>query len=129
MVMAEEEEPKRKHRRVDIPLLVQYRFGALEDFRTDYCLNVSASGLFISTTETRPPGTTVYVQLTTRDGAHFLQGEGKVVRSADGGHAIELHGFDAEARAVLERLVDEAYTKSANLDRGFSSRLPSPAED
>ena len=64
----------------DIPLLVQYRFGALEEFRTDYALNVSVSGMFISTSEVRPVGTRVFVQLTTRDGAHFLQGEGRVVR-------------------------------------------------
>lgn len=102
---------KRKHPRVDVPLLVQYRFGALEELRTEYALNVSVGGMFIATTEKRPPGTRVFVQLTTRDGAHFLQGEGKVVRASDGGYAIELLGFDAEAQAVLARLVDEALVK------------------
>lgn len=99
---------KRKHTRVDVPLLVQYRFGALEELRTEYALNVSVGGMFISTQERRPPGTRVFVQLTTRDGAHFLQGEGKVIRSSDGGYAIELLGFDAEAQAVLQSLVDDA---------------------
>lgn len=102
---------KRRHPRVDIALLVQYRFGALEEFRTDYALNVSVSGIFISTSEVRPPGTRVFVQLTTRDGRHFLQGEGRVVRNATGGYAIELMGFDAEAKAVLEGLVQEALAK------------------
>jgi hypothetical protein len=104
---------RRRHPRVDIPLLVQYRFGALEEFRTDYALNVSRSGLFISTTEARPPGTRVFVQLTTRDGQHFLQGEGRVVRNTDGGYAIELVGFDSEAHAVLDALVAEALAKGA----------------
>lgn len=102
---------RRRHARVDIPLLVQFRFGALEEFRTDYAINVSRSGLFISTDEQRPVGTRVYVQLTTRDGQHFLQGEGKVVRSAEGGHAIELVGFDERAQAVLEALVQEALAR------------------
>jgi hypothetical protein len=108
---------RRRHPRVDIPLLVQYRFGALEEFRTDYALNVSVSGIFISTTEVRPPGTLVFVQLTTRDGQHFLQGEGRVVRAADGGYAIELVGFDAEARAVLDRLVNETLRKTGRSTR------------
>jgi len=98
---------------VDVPLLVQYRFGALEEFRTDYALNVSVSGMFISTPEGRPIGTRVFVQLTTRDGRHFLQGEGRVVRAANGGYAIELHGFDAEARVVLDGLVQEALARQA----------------
>jgi hypothetical protein len=104
---------KRRHPRVDIPLLVQYRYGALEEFHTDYALNVSRSGLFISTSEARPPGTRVFVQLTTRDGKHFLQGEGRVVRNADGGYAIELVGFDAEAQAVLDELVQQALARGA----------------
>lgn len=106
------EDNRRRHPRVDIPLLVQYRFGALEEFRTDYTLNVSRSGLFITTAEHRPVGTRVYVQLTTRDGQHFLQGEGLVVRSAGGGHAIELVGFDEPAQQVLDRLVAEALART-----------------
>lgn len=102
---------KRRHPRVDVPLLVQYRFGALEELRTEYALNVSVGGMFIATQEKRPPGTRVFVQLTTRDGAHFLQGEGKVVRAADGGYAIELIGFDEEAQRVLGRLVEEALAR------------------
>lgn len=102
---------KRKYPRVDVPLLVQYRYGALEELRTEYALNLSVGGLFIATQDRKPAGTRVFVQLTTRDGAHFLQGEGKVVRSQDGGYAIELLGFDAEAQAVLARLVDEALAK------------------
>lgn len=100
--------PQRRHRRVAIPLLVQYRFGPLEEPRFDYALNVSESGLFIAMTESRPLGTRVYVQLTTRDGGHLLQGSGVVVRTQEGGAAIELSGFDEQARGILQRLVDEA---------------------
>jgi hypothetical protein len=103
---------RRRHPRVDIALLVQYRFGALEEFRTDYALNVSRSGLFISTPEVRPPGTRVFVQLTTRDGKHLLQGEGRVVRNVDGGYAIELVGFDEEAHTILDGLVQEALARA-----------------
>ena len=101
-------ESGRRHARVDVPLLVQYRFGALEEPHFDYALNVSQSGLFISTAVERPVGTRVFIQLTTRDGAHFLQGEGTVMRSAEGGYAIELNGFDADSREILEKLVQQA---------------------
>jgi len=106
----EKSESGRRHARVDVPLLVQYRFGALEEPHFDYALNVSQSGLFISCSVERPAGTRVFIQVTTRDGAHFLQGEGTVVRSAEGGYAIELNGFDADSRAVLEQLVQQAST-------------------
>jgi c-di-GMP-binding flagellar brake protein YcgR len=102
---------KRKHPRVDVPLLVQYRFGALEELRTEYAINVSVGGMFIATSEGKPIGTRVFVQLTTKDGLHFLQGEGKVVRNVDGGYAIELVGFEPEAQAVLARLVEEALAR------------------
>ena len=58
----------RRHARVEVPLLVQYRLGALEEPRFDYALNVSQSGLFIATEEDLKIGTQVFVQLTTRDG-------------------------------------------------------------
>jgi type IV pilus assembly protein PilZ len=120
-----EGENRRRHPRVDIPLLVQYRFTALEEFRTDYAINVSRSGLFIETDDSRPIGTRVFVQLTTRDGAHLLQGEGRVVRQAGGGWAIELVGFDDAARAVLDSMVEAALgllNKSSRTEPGRRRR-------
>lgn len=115
-------EDTRRSPRVDVPLLVQYRFGALEEWRTDYALNVSGSGMFIAADAEKPVGTRVFVQLTTRDGAHLLQGEGKVVRREDAGHAIELTGFDVDARRVLEQLVDDARAQRADLTRRKARR-------
>lgn len=111
MAMSDEQAPYengRRHARVEVALLVQYRFGALEEPRFDYALNVSKSGLFIACDEEHEVGTRVFIQLTTRDGAHFLQGEGTVVRQAEGGWAIELDGFGAEDQAVLDSLVEQA---------------------
>ena len=116
------EPQKRRHPRVSVPLLVQYRYGALEEPRIDYALNVSQSGLFIATDEQRPPGTRVFVQLTTRDGVHFLQGEGQVIWSQEGGYAIELVGFDEAARAILDGLVKEAMEAESRLDVGPATR-------
>lgn len=113
---------QRRHQRVAVPLLVQYRFDALEEPRFDYALNVSQSGLFIATDAERPIGTRVFVQLTTRDGAHFLQGEGRVVRTFGGGYAIELEGFDEQARDVLHGMVQDAIDAEGRLEAGPSSK-------
>jgi hypothetical protein len=95
---------KRRHTRVSVPLLVQYRFGKAEDYEIDYALNVSQSGLLLDAQTDKPDGTRVFIQLTTRDGLHLLQGEGKVIRTARG-TAIELVGFSDESREILDALV------------------------
>lgn len=111
----------RRHRRAQIPLLVQYRFGPLDDLQTDYALNVSKSGLFIDTDESHEIGARVLVQLTSRDGAHFLQGEGKVVRAGDG-CAIELVGFDDDAQAILDEWVSAALANEQARQVGPATR-------
>jgi hypothetical protein len=113
---------RRRHPRVAIPLLVQYRFGALDKPHIDYALNVSRSGLFISTDANQPEGTRVFVQLTTRDGANLLQGEGRVVRAMDGGYAIELVGFDDESQTILDGLIQEALEEEMLLGVGPATR-------
>lgn len=105
---------QRRHPRAAIPLLVQYRFGTAEEFRIDYALNISQSGLFIDAETDRDPGTEVFVQLTTRDGAHFLQGQGTVVRRGKG-TAIELFGFDDGAQKILGELVQRALEDGAEV--------------
>lgn len=113
---------QRRHARVSVALLVQYRFGAFEEPRFDYALNVSESGLFIAMDEEKPIGTTVFVQLTTRDGQHFLQGQGRVVRAANGGNAIELDGFDEASRQILQGLVQAALEEQEKQKRPLGGR-------
>jgi PilZ domain len=113
---------QRRHERVAIPLLVQYRFGALDEPRFDYALNVSKSGLYINANVEHPANTRVFVQVTTRDGAHFLQGEGRVVRASDGGSAIELVGFSDADQAVLNDLVIKAMADAQAPHVGKRSR-------
>jgi hypothetical protein len=113
---------QRRFERVDVPLLVQYRFGALDDWHIDYALNVSQGGMFLAAATSKPVGTRVYVQLTTRDGAHLLQGEGRVVRQVTGGHAIELTGFDDEAKHVLAALVEDVRAKATAQRVGLRTR-------
>ncbi len=111
----------RRHHRAQIPLLVQYRAGPLDELRTDYALNVSQSGLFIDADVDYPVGSRVFVQVTTRDGEHFLQGEGRVVRVGQG-CAIELVGFDDDAQKILDGLVQTAIDNAGAKHVGPATR-------
>lgn len=110
---------RRRHARVDLPVLVQIRYTATEAARTVYAVNISQSGLFLDVDDGKPVGSRVFVQVTTTDGKHLLRGEGRVVRrphiassatepGQQGGCGVELTGFDAAARAILQKLVDDA---------------------
>lgn len=98
---------RRRHPRVDLPVLVQIRYASTEQPKTVYAVNLSESGIFIDVDDGKPLGARVFVQLTTTDGNHLLRGEGRVVRRpGDGGVGIELSGFDDAARAILKKLVE-----------------------
>lgn len=110
---------QRRHIRVSIPLLVQYRFEREGPATIDYALNISKSGIYVPTQAQKEPGTPVFVLLTTREG-QLLEGSGKVVRAGDG-LAIELSGFSAEAHGVLDRLVQETLAKDQEKKVGRKS--------
>jgi len=96
---------RRRHERVDVPLLVQLRYATTEVPRTVYALNVSEQGLFVDVDDGKAVGTRVFVQVTARDGRERVSGEGRVVRKEGGGQGIELSGFDAEGVAVIKRII------------------------
>ena len=96
---------RRRHRRVELPLLVQVRYGPQELPQTVYALNVSERGLFIELDEHKPIGTRVFVQVTSRDGALRARGEGRVVRHEGSGCGVELSGFADADQSVLDAIV------------------------
>ncbi|MEW5848400.1 MAG: PilZ domain-containing protein [Myxococcota bacterium] len=98
---------KRRFKRVRIPLLVQYRFSPLGEFRTDYAVNVSEGGLFISNAEAVPEGSVVFLQFLTREGMHLISGEGRVVRNGrDGGQGVQFIRLDPADLERLHELID-----------------------
>ena len=118
----EDERNRRRHPRVPLPILVQYRAGALDELHTEYALNLSESGLLLADRIDQPVGATVLVQVTTRDGAHILSGEGRVARNEARGSAIELVGFTEEARAILKRVVDQSLNAHGEKQVGPATR-------
>jgi c-di-GMP-binding flagellar brake protein YcgR len=83
------QEERRKHRRVRVPLLVQYRFSPLAELRTDYATDVSEGGIFIATSEPVLPGTPVQLQFFTREDLELINAEGRVTRSTPEGQGVQ----------------------------------------
>lgn len=95
----------RAFRRASIPLLVQYRFDDIEDWQIDYAVDVSAGGVFMNTSVDRAIGDAVFLQVTSRDGSLFIQGQGTVVRTMDGKKAVQFDGFTDDDVAALDAYV------------------------
>ena len=99
---------RRRHPRVKIPLLVQYRVSPLEEFRTDYATDVSQGGIFLSSELKLPAGTVLQVQFLTRDHMHLVAAEARVVRAVDGGAGVAFIKLDPADHAVLEESLARA---------------------
>ena len=81
----------RQYQRKAVPLLVQYRFNVLEDFHTDYSMNISGGGLYLKMTKQATLGSTVYLQFIMRGGGRVIQCRGRVVR-VDGSPGVPATG-------------------------------------
>ena len=118
---SQEADDRRKHPRAPLHMLVQFRFDTLEDFISEYSMDISMSGIFIHTTEPRPVGTPIWLQFTLKDGSTIIEALGKVARMAppgagggSPGMGIEFESFDERTRDVLTRLVAKSIEKKGD---------------
>jgi c-di-GMP-binding flagellar brake protein YcgR len=111
MTNEQSNEDRRRHPRVAIPMLVQYRIENVEEVLTDYTADISESGALLYTDKVSEPGARVFVHITTRIG-EFLEAEGKVVRTFDGKLAIELDKASDAVRSSLAQAVQDALAKA-----------------
>jgi len=113
---------RRRYPRVPLSLLIQYRFDTLEDFLSEYSVNISMGGMFIQTEDIREEGSLVYLQFYLRDGAKLIEGLGKVVRTnppgsdseddAPIGMGVEFVNFDEESMDLIRQIVERNRTRS-----------------
>ena len=106
-------EDRRRHPRVAIPMLVQYRIENVPEVLTDYTADISESGALLYTDKVTEPGARVFVHITTRIG-EFLEAEGTVVRTFDGKLAIDLDKASDNVKASLSNAVQDALAKGSN---------------
>jgi uncharacterized protein (TIGR02266 family) len=100
---------RRKYTRTAVSVLVQLCFDASEEVLVEYSADVSPGGIFIRTPNPRPIGSGVHVQFLSRDGAHLIQGMGKVAHinppgSELPGMGIEFLDLHEEMKAWLQTL-------------------------
>ena len=103
----ENNQNRRRHPRVKVPMLVQYRIENVPDVQTDYTADFSESGALLYTDKVTEAGSKVFVHITTRIG-EFLEAEGKVVRTIDGKLAIELDQASEDVKNSLRIAVADA---------------------
>lgn len=106
------DDEKRRHERVPLSLLVQYRFNSFEDFLAEYSADISVGGLFIRTEEPREEGAMIYLQFWLNDGSKLIEGLGRVVRvnavgGADpvAGMGVEFLNFDEDSMALIHEII------------------------
>jgi uncharacterized protein (TIGR02266 family) len=102
-----------RERRVPVAMIVQYRFDALEDFVADYSANLSTTGIFVHTEEPRKVGSTVYLQITLREGTRLIEGFGRVARigrdpRGQKGMGIQFVDFDGDSLALIRKVVADS---------------------
>lgn len=105
----------RKHPRVPLNLLVQFRVDTYDVFLERFAPNISVGGMFIETDAPREEGTALFFQFVAGDVDDVLiEGMGRVVRvvrteGAEGGRkvgmGIEFTSLSEGSRARIEALV------------------------
>lgn len=103
---------RRRHERVPLSLLVQYRLNSFEDFLAEYSADISVGGMFIRTDEPREEGAMIYLQFWLNDGSKLIEGLGKVVRvnppgnpEKPAGMGVEFVNFDDDSMAFITEIV------------------------
>ena len=107
----------RKSQRAPLSMLVQFRSDSLNDFISEYSIDISLGGVFIRTGEKREIGDMIYLQFSLKDGSKLIEGLGRVVHvntEADGfpGLGIEFVNFDDESMQLIEKIVESNFAKA-----------------
>ncbi len=105
--MTEQGADKRKHKRANIPLLIQYRFSPFENYETDYSANVSAGGLLIHCDDPPANVSTILLRFLPRDGSRVILAQGEVVRSTAEGLAVKFLQIDHRDQEFLVALTEK----------------------
>ena len=98
---------QRKHDRLPLNLLVQFRIDDFSAFMKDYAVNISAGGMFLHANEIRPVGSLIYFQFALREGTRLIEGLGRVVRAQQDGMGIEFVGLEDKSKAMIDHIVQQ----------------------
>lgn len=106
-------EDRRRHPRVPLNLLIQYRFDTFDEAMSAYAADLSEGGLFIETDELREIGDMIYLQFAMRDGTRLIEALGRVVRivppseDSEGGMGVEFVSLDGDSQDLVQQAVKD----------------------
>ena len=108
---------RRRHPRVKLDLLVQFRLQSYEQFLTDYASDLSIGGMFLRTKEPKPEGSLLYFQFTTKEDGALIEGLGRVVRvtkdaAGAAGMGIEFVNVEEPSMARIRDIVEKRVGKT-----------------
>ena len=117
---------RRREDRAPIGLLVKLGFSGTEELVEKHAVNLSKGGLFLRSTEPRPVGTRVRVELRLRDGTAVLRGDGAVrwVQLAEpnahppkaAGMGVQFEQLDEAGRALVQQAYELLASRGLNVE-------------
>lgn len=122
--------------RIALERKISLRFPHFQGFLTEYCSNVSITGIFIQSREPRSPGEILDFEFNLIDGLQLIRGTGEVVWSRltdegpelPAGMGIRFLRLDAESRRLIRWAVEKqiaAGGKPFDLDAYHSAAVES----
>ena len=118
-------------RETRIPLAAQVRlqYASILDFHESQSVNISRSGMFVSSDAPAPVGTLVEFEFCLDDGLVLLKGKGEVVRVTQNpvsGMGVRFRELDGESRKCITRIVEinEQEGRSSRISLDFSESRP-----
>ena len=95
--------------RAAVVVPIRYRYESIIDFIESQSVNISRSGMFVTTAEPLPLGTMLDFEFSLADGFTLLKGKAEVVRvshTPPAGLGLKFHHLDAQSQKLIERIVE-----------------------
>jgi hypothetical protein len=106
--------------RAPVVVPVRFRFQSFVDFVETQSMNMSRTGIFLSTREVLAVGTILDMELTLVDGFPLLRGRGEVMRVSitPPGVGVKFKQLDEASQRLLEKIVE------VNIQEGKRPTIP-----
>lgn len=92
---------RREDPRVPVRLLVQYQVASGENFDIDYATDLSRGGMFIATTKSFSPESTLHVQFAPKRDSQLVSAFCRVTHTSKAGIGAQFVSLDAEAEKLI----------------------------
>jgi uncharacterized protein (TIGR02266 family) len=101
--------PAPRDPRTPVIVPIRYKYDSIIDFVDTQSVNVSRSGMFVTTNESLPLGTVLDFEFALSDGFCLLKGKADVVRvshTPPRGLGLRFQQLDAASQKLIERIVE-----------------------